>query len=91
MLFRSGRVEGILNREEINLIKTPQSLHTSLLQILLKEKMEEDPTDLCSWALQFGVKTYLIRSNPFNMKITREGDLEMADRYYDLFKQLEQN
>ena len=86
-----GRVEGILNREEINLIKTPQSLHTSLLQILLKEKMEEDPTDLCSWALQFGVKTYLIRSNPFNMKITREGDLEMADRYYDLFKQLEQN
>ena len=34
-----GRVEGILNREEINLIKTPQSLHTSLLQILLKEKM----------------------------------------------------
>ena len=86
-----GRVEGILNREEINLIKTPQSLHPSLLQILLKEKMEEDPTDLCSWALQFGVKTYLIRSNPFNMKITREGDLEMADRYYDLFKQLEQN
>jgi 2-C-methyl-D-erythritol 4-phosphate cytidylyltransferase len=86
-----GRVENILNRDEINLIKTPQSLHTSLLNILLKEKMEEDPTDLCSWALQFGVKTYLIRSNPFNMKITREGDLDLAERYYDLFKQLEEN
>ncbi len=86
-----GKVESILNREEINLIKTPQSLHTSLLQILQKEKLEEDPTDLCSWAIQFGVKTYLIRSNPFNMKITREGDMEMADRYYDLFKQLEQS
>lgn len=86
-----GKVENILKRDEINLIKTPQSLHTSLLQILLKEKLEEEPTDLCSWALQFGVKTYLIRSNPFNMKITRDGDLELADRYFDLFRQLEQN
>lgn len=84
-----GKVESILNRDDINLIKTPQALHTSLLNILLKEKLEEDPTDLCSWALQFGVKTYLIKSNPFNMKITREGDLEIAEKYYDLFKQLE--
>lgn len=86
-----GKVESILNRDEINLIKTPQGLHTSLLNILLKEKLEEDPTDLCSWALQFGVKTYLIKSNPFNMKITREGDMDVADKYYDLFKQLEEN
>lgn len=86
-----GKVEAILNRDEINLIKTPQALHTSLLSILQKEKLEEDPTDLCSWALQFGVKTFLIKSNPFNMKITREGDLEMAEKYYDLFKQLEVN
>jgi 2-C-methyl-D-erythritol 4-phosphate cytidylyltransferase len=86
-----GRVEAILNRDEINLIKTPQALHTSLLNILLKEKLEEDPTDLCSWALQFGVKTFLIKSNPFNIKITREGDMEVAEKYYDLFRQLEPN
>lgn len=85
-----GKVENILKRDEINLIKTPQSLHTSLLPLLLKEKLEEDPTDLCSWALQVGVKTYIIRSNPFNMKITRDGDLDLADRYFDLFMQLEQ-
>ncbi|MCB1192408.1 MAG: 2-C-methyl-D-erythritol 4-phosphate cytidylyltransferase [Leptospiraceae bacterium] len=83
------KVESILDRNGIHLVKTPQALHTSLLDLLLKQSYEEEPTDLCTWTMNVGVKPFIVPSNPYNIKITREGDLETAERYYDLFKELE--
>ncbi|MCB1177887.1 MAG: 2-C-methyl-D-erythritol 4-phosphate cytidylyltransferase [Leptospiraceae bacterium] len=80
------RVESILNRDKIHTIKTPQALHTSLLKLLDKVEMEEEPTDLCSWVSHIGVKPGIVPSNPFNIKITKESDLEIANAYYPLFE-----
>lgn len=87
----NSKVESILNRESIYLIKTPQGIHTSILKNLLHDKKNSNPTDLCSWAKTIGVEAYLIHSNPFNIKVTKEGDLEIAEKYFDLFKKLETN
>jgi 2-C-methyl-D-erythritol 4-phosphate cytidylyltransferase len=83
-----SKVDKILDRENIQLIKTPQGFHSSLLHLLLKEKMYIEPTDICSWVLNIGVKSELIESNPFNIKITKEGDIELAEKYWELFKKL---
>ncbi len=89
VLSNQNKVESILNRESIYLIKTPQAIHTSILKNLMKQTLEPHPTDLCSWAKTIGVESFLIRSNPFNMKITKEGDLEIAEKFYPLFLQLQ--
>jgi 2-C-methyl-D-erythritol 4-phosphate cytidylyltransferase len=90
VISNHSKVESILNRDSIYFIKTPQGIHTSILKNLLNEKKQDQtPTDLCSWAKTIGVEAYLVHSNPFNMKVTREGDLEIAEKYYDLFLKLE--
>ncbi|MDX1959453.1 MAG: IspD/TarI family cytidylyltransferase [Leptospiraceae bacterium] len=82
-----NKVEKILDRDSIWLIKTPQGLHSSLLELLLKQDLESEPTDLCSWTESIGVKPRLIASNPFNLKITFKEDLELAESYWNQFIQ----
>lgn len=82
-------VKNILNREIIYSIKTPQAIHTSLLEELLKILPSKEPTDLCSWVAEVNQKSYLVESNPFNFKITYESDLEKAEVLYEVFKQYE--
>lgn len=84
---QEGRVETILKRDDVFLIKTPQAIHTSLLDILFKENISEEPTDLTSWVLNIGVKAALVPSNPYNIKITKPGDLEFAHKLLDLFSE----
>ncbi len=87
----NSKVENILNRDSIYLIKTPQGIHSSVLKNLLKNQSNTLPTDLCSWAKSIGIESYLVHSNPFNIKVTKEGDLEIAEKYLDLFNKLETN
>lgn len=86
------KVESVLNREELYLIKTPQGLHTSLLELLLMQSQNndgvEEPTDLCTWTMTVGVKPFLIHSNPYNIKITQENDFGIAENYFELFRKI---
>jgi len=80
--------DSILDRNSIYLIKTPQALQVGLyIEKLsgLKFDKADEPTDLCSWASLAKVKTALVDSNPFNIKITRREDLSLAEKIYDLF------
>ena len=86
-----SKIDKILDRESIYLIKTPQAVIGSILKNLLTSQINSNPTDLTSWAKSIGVDAHLTKSNPFNMKITKEGDLEIAEKFYDLFKILDES
>ncbi len=79
-----GRVDEILNRESAFVIKTPQALHSSLLKMLLAEELSEDPTDLCSWVRNIGVKSKIVLSSSKNIKITTPADLHLAEKLMEL-------
>lgn len=88
----SGRgelVESIVDRDLIYAIKTPQSIHSSVLKSLLEIPMNREPTDLCSWASLIGLKTALRISNPYNIKITIDSDLKKASVFSKLFSQMD--
>ncbi len=87
VLAEENKTQQILPRENTYLIKTPQCLHSSLLDILLQEEKEEShPTDLCSWTLPQKIFTRIVNSNPYNIKITQKEDLELAEVLYPLFE-----
>lgn len=74
-----NKVENILKREEISLLKTPQGIHGSILDVLMKHKIETEPTDLCSWVIQIGVKPNIVPANLWNIKITYPEDINFAE------------
>jgi 2-C-methyl-D-erythritol 4-phosphate cytidylyltransferase len=82
-------VESIINRENAYSIKTPQAIHSSLLKNLLDAKYSIEPTDLCSWTSLIGVKTAIKISNPYNIKITTNDDLQKAELFSKAFSILE--
>ncbi len=82
-------VDSIVDREFVYAIKTPQAVHSSILKSLLEIPMNREPTDLCSWASLIGLKTALRISNPFNIKITIDSDLEKASIFSKLFNQMD--
>ncbi len=84
-----GCVESIINRENAFTIKTPQAIHSSLLKKLLGVKYSIEPTDLCSWTSVIGLKTAIKISNPYNIKITTNDDLQKAELYSKVFSILE--
>ena len=82
-------VDSIVDRETVYTIKTPQAIHSSALDALLKNPMKQEPTDLCSWTSSIGLKTAIRISNPYNIKITIDSDLEKATVYSKLFSQMD--
>ncbi|MCE9502034.1 MAG: 2-C-methyl-D-erythritol 4-phosphate cytidylyltransferase [Leptospira sp.] len=89
VIAEDGFAESILKRENVYLIKTPQAIHTGLLRQIMKAKPGGVPTDLSSWVQLIGKKTHLEKANPYNLKITAPGDLELAEKQYDLFQRIE--
>jgi 2-C-methyl-D-erythritol 4-phosphate cytidylyltransferase len=80
-LVRSEKniVQDIIERNTTYLVKTPQAIHASALKELMKiDFSNEDPTDLCSWVLKIGLKPVQVNSNPYNIKITKKEDLDLA-------------
>ncbi|MCG6194424.1 2-C-methyl-D-erythritol 4-phosphate cytidylyltransferase [Leptospira sp. FAT2] len=84
----NGRTASFLDREHIWFMKTPQGIRGDVLKELLSLSSDSTPTDLCSWALSGGKKSAIVESNPFNLKITRKEDLELAELYGGLFEKL---
>ncbi|RHX79457.1 2-C-methyl-D-erythritol 4-phosphate cytidylyltransferase [Leptospira yasudae] len=84
----NGRTASFLDREHIWFMKTPQGIRGDVLKELLSLSSDSTPTDLCSWALSGGKKSAIVESHPFNLKITRKEDLELAELYSGLFEKL---
>ncbi|EMO83248.1 IspD/TarI family cytidylyltransferase [Leptospira santarosai] len=84
----NGKTHSLLNREHIWFMKTPQGIRGDILKELLLLPTDPIPTDLCSWALAAGKKSSIVESHPFNLKITRKEDLELAELYSSLFQKI---
>ncbi|EMY79438.1 putative 2-C-methyl-D-erythritol 4-phosphate cytidylyltransferase [Leptospira weilii serovar Ranarum str. ICFT] len=84
----NGKTASFLDRERIRFIKTPQGIRGDVLKELLTFPTDSIPTDLCSWALSAGIKSSIVESHPFNLKITRKEDLELAEFYFSLFQKI---
>lgn len=87
VLAQEDKAKEVIERENVYSIKTPQCFHSSVLELLLESssKREKEPTDLCSWTIPAGMKTRIVESNPYNLKVTKQEDLEIAEVYSDLF------
>ncbi|TGK15592.1 2-C-methyl-D-erythritol 4-phosphate cytidylyltransferase [Leptospira fluminis] len=77
-----------LDRNKIWFMKTPQAIRGDLLKRLPRESQAEEPTDLCTWAQKSGIPVKLTESHPYNIKITRPEDLELAEALYPLFRKV---
>ncbi|PJZ58993.1 IspD/TarI family cytidylyltransferase [Leptospira barantonii] len=87
----NGQTASLLDREHIWFMKTPQGIRGDVLKELLSFSGNFVPTDLCSWALSAGKKSAIVESHPFNLKITRKEDLELAELYAGLFEKLSES
>ncbi|TGK34561.1 2-C-methyl-D-erythritol 4-phosphate cytidylyltransferase [Leptospira gomenensis] len=85
---RNGQTVSLLDREHVWFMKTPQGIRGDVVKELLFSSTNSEPTDLCSWALSAGVKAAIVESHPFNLKITRKEDVELAEAYSVLFRKL---
>lgn len=79
-------INDILNRENIWLIKTPQMAKVSIIQNFLDQtslkemdSIGQEPTDLTSWAKNFGMPSGIVETGFWNRKITNPGDLDLAE------------
>jgi 2-C-methyl-D-erythritol 4-phosphate cytidylyltransferase len=79
-------INEILNRENIWLIKTPQMATVSMIQNFLDQtslkeldSIGQEPTDLTSWAKDFGMESGIVETGFWNRKITNPGDLKLAE------------
>lgn len=68
-----------VNREEYRLIQTPQCFHTDLIKKAYEQEFNELFTDDASVAEASGIKINLVDGNQENIKITRPGDLKIAE------------
>ncbi|MCC5813315.1 MAG: 2-C-methyl-D-erythritol 4-phosphate cytidylyltransferase [Leptospira sp.] len=62
-------------------ITQPQSEENAISALLAKYDPTRIPTDLCTWLLAHGKATGLVKTSDWNMKVTRPGDMEMAEAY----------
>lgn len=87
----NGQTVSLLDRERIRFMKTPQGIRGDVVKALLLSSVDSSPTDLCSWALSAGIKSAIVESHPFNLKITRKEDIELAEAYSVLFAKLSES
>lgn len=71
------RSAGIVPRDELRSVKTPQALRVSALPALLHHSGEF--TDLLSWAAQAGLESRLAQADSANIKMTTVADLRWLE------------
>lgn len=76
-----NRVESSLSREGVWQVKTPQIASYANLVEARQCNSPTEPTDLCTWFLAADKKPGVVGTGDWNMKITRPGDLELAEVY----------
>lgn len=90
IISNQGIANGFIPRETLALAKTPQAIRGDVLRRALSSEKEgaEPPTDLCSWMELIQEKTGLVNSKTWNLKITNQEDLRMAEALANQFNEL---
>ncbi len=68
-----------VNRREYRLIQTPQCFHAELIKKAYQQDFKEEFIDDATVVEAMGIKLNLIEGNRENIKITRRGDIKIAE------------
>ena len=68
-----------VNRREYRLIQTPQCFHSDLIKRAYQQEYSDSFTDDATVVESLGVKINLVEGNSENIKITRPGDMKIAE------------
>lgn len=70
-----------VNRREYRLIQTPQCFHAELIKKAYEQEYKIEFTDDATVVEAMGIKINLVDGNMENIKITRPGDLKIAEAF----------
>jgi len=70
-----------VNRREYRLIQTPQCFHAELIKKAYQQDYKEEFTDDATVVEAMGIKINLVEGNIENIKITRPGDIKIAEAF----------
>lgn len=70
-----------VNRREYRLIQTPQCFHAELIKQAYQQDYKEEFTDDATVVEAMGIKINLVEGNSENIKITRPGDIKIAEAF----------
>lgn len=70
-----------VNRREYRLIQTPQCFHSELIKRAYQQEYIEEFTDDATVVEAMGIKINLVEGNMENIKITRPGDIKIAETF----------
>jgi len=70
-----------VNRREYRLIQTPQCFHAELIKQAYQQDFKEEFTDDATVVEAMGIKINLVEGNRENIKITRPGDIKIAEAF----------
>jgi len=68
-----------VNRREYRLVQTPQCFHSDLIKRAYQQEYSDTFTDDATVIESLGVKIHLVEGNAENIKITRPGDMIIAE------------
>lgn len=68
-----------VNRREYRLVQTPQCFHSDLIRRAYQQKYSDAFTDDATVVESLGMKINLVEGNSENIKITRPGDMKIAE------------
>ncbi|HEY8132451.1 MAG TPA: 2-C-methyl-D-erythritol 4-phosphate cytidylyltransferase [Thermoanaerobaculia bacterium] len=82
---RDGRLAATVDRSNLVAAQTPQCFrHEVLREALARAEREKfDATDEAGLAAHYGYEVRVIPGDPFNIKITRQEDLELAEAHFE--------
>ena len=75
----NGEESKPVERDKYRLVQTPQCFHSELIKKAYHQKYSKSFTDDATVVEALGVKINLVKGNPENIKITRPGDLKIAE------------
>jgi len=74
-----GEESNPVDREKYRLVQTPQCFHSELIKRAYHQQYNDSFTDDATVVEALGVKINLVKGNSENIKITRPGDLKIAE------------
>ena len=81
---RDGRLAATVDRSNLVAAQTPQCFRIDVLRDALDRAQREgfNATDEAGLAAHYGYDVQIIPGDPFNIKITRPQDLELAEAHF---------
>lgn len=79
MRILEGETSKTINRDELRIVQTPQTFHSSILMPAFEQAYQPSFTDEATVVEAHGTKIYLVEGEQGNIKVTRPDDLVIAE------------